>query len=144
MKIREYNKTEFEPLDISIPLSIQLLELPIPSPPIIAETLDISPESLSIVTKVKVRLKNGRVSPSGRKKLLKLISYLSLNDKVLELGVKILPKGKRIKMRGTVECFHGDLDGDFCYLSARICIDKIQRKYRVLNFSDAWTKGALF
>lgn len=130
MRIREYDHPQFEPLDISIPLSIQLLGGPISSPPINAETVDISPEGLSIVTRVKVRRKNGRVSMRGGKKLLKLISCLSLNDRVLELGIKILPRGGRIRMRGMVKWYKGDLDGDFCYLRAGICIEKIERKYR--------------
>jgi len=111
-------------LDICIPVSLRLLGTAVLPHPINVETSNISADGLSIAIKMKV--KDGHLSVPGTEKPTRLIPYLLLNDKVLELGIKILPKGRRIKGIGTVKWYHRGLSGDSYQLRAGIFIDEMQ------------------
>jgi hypothetical protein len=115
-------------LEISIPLSISLHGTATSTPPINVETGNISPDGLSIL--IGIRLENKQLSLKGGERATKVIPYLSLNDKVLELGIKILPKGGRIKGIGKVMWYDRCVIGEYYYLRAGLHIDRMAHEDR--------------
>ena len=110
-------------LEISIPLNIRLHGAAPSTSPINVETGNISPEGLSIL--IGIRWEERRLSLKGGERPTKVIPYLLLNDKVLELGIKILPKGGRIKGIGKVMWYDRCLIGEFYYLRAGVHIEEM-------------------
>ena len=117
-------------IDISIPLSIKLQGAPTSSPPINVEITNISLDGLSLVIKIKIRRKNTWLSIEEGGDSKKKIPYLLLKDKVLELGIKILPGGRMIKARGKVTWYKRKLRGEFYYLRAGIFIEEMENEDR--------------
>jgi len=128
-KTRKKERRKFKRLDIIVPVSVQLLREAGCPPAINTETENISPDGLSIV--VKIRQEDGRFSREAEETLIKLIPYLVLDHRVVILGVKILPKGGEIKMRGRVTWCDRGLRGEFYSLRAGISIEEIEREHYV-------------
>ena len=61
-----HERREIKRADAAIPLTIKLTGTSIPPPPITVETDDISPQGLSIIIKIKIKLHNGRLSIQGK------------------------------------------------------------------------------
>ena len=90
----------FKRLKIPIPISIRLLGTTKYPRSINAETRNVSLEGLSI--ELRVILKNASFLIQGGGKPIKLIPFLVLNEKAVELDIKIPPKGERITAVGRV------------------------------------------
>ena len=69
--------------------------------PISAETRNVCLEGLSI--ELRVILKNGSLLIQEGEEPIKLIPFLVLNEKMLELDIKIPPEGERIRAIGRVK-----------------------------------------
>ena len=100
---RERRKVErriFKRLKTPIPLSMRLLGTTKYPQPINAKTRNVSPEGLSI--ELQVILKNGSLLIQEGEEPIKLIPFLVLNEKTVELDIEIPPKGERIIVVGRV------------------------------------------
>jgi hypothetical protein len=116
-------------VDVSIPLTIKILGLVINPPPITVETDDISLEGLSISMKIKTLLGPGRLSiEEGEDK--KMVKYLLLDNKRLELGINILPKGGSIQAAGKVKWYDRHWSRGFFYVRVGIGIEWIESEHK--------------
>jgi hypothetical protein len=114
----------------SIPLTIRLLGSSFPPPPRTVETDNISPQGLSIVIRIKTRLHNGRLSIEGGENAQKLVKYLLLDNKELDLGINILPQGGSIHARGKVRwCYRNVQEGCY-YVKAGILIEQMESRHK--------------
>jgi hypothetical protein len=117
--------------DIAIPLTIKLIGTSVPPPPITVETDNISPQGLSIIIKIKTTLHNGRLSIQEKgDNSTRMVKYLLLENKLLGLGINILPQGRSILAMGKVRWFDRSLSKESYSVRAGIFIEKIERKYK--------------
>lgn len=114
----------------AIPLTIRLLGSSFSPPPLTVETDNISPQGLSIIIKIKTRLHNGRLSIEGGENAQKLVKYLLLDNKQLDLGINILPQGKSIHARGKVRwCYRNVQEGCY-YVKAGVLIEQMESRHK--------------
>ena len=99
-KNRKVDRRTFKRLKIPIQLSIRLLGTTKYPEPINTRTRNVSLEGLSI--ELQVILKNGSLLIQEGEEPIKLIPFLVLNEKGLELDIKIPPKDERIRAVGRV------------------------------------------
>ena len=99
-KRRNVERRIFKRLKTPIPLRMRLLGITKYAQPINTETRNISLEGLSI--ELQVILKNGSLLIKEGQEPIKLIPFLVLNEKMVELDIKIPPKGERIRAIGRV------------------------------------------
>ena len=122
-KRRKVECGTFKKLKIPISLSIRLLGTTEYSPPINAEAKNVSPGGLSI--ELRVILKNGSLFFQEGEEPIKLIPFLVLNEKVVELDIKIPPKDERIKVKGRVIWYDFGSRGASYYFYAGIIPEKM-------------------
>ena len=123
-------RREAKRVDTAIPLTIKLLGSSLPPPPITVETDNISPQGLSIVIKIKTRLNNGRLSIEGGENAQKLVKYLLLDNKQLELGINIPPQGGSIHARAKVRwCYRNVQEGCY-YVKAGVLIEHMDSEHK--------------
>jgi hypothetical protein len=125
----EQERRHTERMLAAIPLTIEIVETPIPPPPITVETADISLEGLSIVIKIKTKSEHGRLSIQEGENP-KMVKYLLLDNKKLKLAINILPHGGSIPAIGTVKCCYRSLSEGCYYVKAGICIEEMKREYK--------------
>jgi hypothetical protein len=118
-----------ERLQTAIPLTIEIVETPIPPPPIAVETEDISLRGLSLVIKIKTKSADGRLSIQEGEDP-KLVKYLMLDNKRLKMEIKILPQDKAISATGKVAWCYRSLRDDHYFVKAGISIDEMRREHR--------------
>ena len=99
-KSRKVERRIFKRLKIPIPLSMRLLGTTKHPQPINTETSNVSVGGVSI--ELHVILKNGSLLIQGAKELIKLIPFLVLNEKAVELDMEIPPRDERIRAVGKV------------------------------------------
>lgn len=119
----ENDRRKFKRMHISVPLSLQLVREGGCPAPINVETEDIAPDGLSIITKIEID--NWHISSKGNEMLARLIPYLVLDNRMVDLALQILPHGATIPMRGTVTWYERSARGGFYCLRAGISIDAI-------------------
>jgi len=123
-------RREAKRVDTAIPLTIRLLGSSLSPPPITVETDNISPQGLSIVIKIKTRVNNGRLSIEGGENAQKLVKYLLLDNKHLELGINILPRGESIHARAKVRwCYRNVQEGCY-YVKAGVLIEQMDSEHK--------------
>jgi hypothetical protein len=116
-----------ERMHAAIPLTIEILETPIPPSPITVETDDISLEGVSIVIKIKTKLENGRLSIQEGENP-KMVKYFLLDNKKLKLAINILPHGGSIPAIGKVMWCYRSLSDDCYYVKGGIAIEEMARQ----------------
>ena len=94
------------------------------SQPINSKTRNVSIEGLSI--ELQVILKNTSFLIQGGGKPIKLIPFLVLNEKAVELDIKIPPKGERIRAIGRVIWYDFGSRGASYYFEAGIFLEKME------------------
>jgi hypothetical protein len=94
------------------------------SQPINSKTRDVSIEGLSI--ELQVILKNTSFLIQGGGKPIKLIPFLVLNEKMVELDIKIPPKGENIGAIGRVIWYDFGSRGASYYFGAGIFLEKME------------------
>ena len=127
-KNQEGERRKYKRLDIAIPTSIKLLGPVSSAPPIDVETDNISLEGLSIV--IKIRLPSRRGSIQEGEAPVKLVPYLLLDNKVLDLSINILPRGEGIKGIGQVKWYDRRLRENFYDVRAGIFIEEMRSEDR--------------
>jgi hypothetical protein len=117
-------------LATSIPLTIRLIGGSQFSPPIMAETDNISSEGLSIAIRIQTMVKHGRLTIPGGDNALKLVHYLWLDNKSLTVGINILPGAKSIQAIGRVKWYVRRLRGDCYDVKAGLLIEWMEGEHR--------------
>jgi hypothetical protein len=116
-------RRKFHRLLIPVPLTIRLLGIAIHPCPIDAETRNVSREGLLI--ELEVRLKNGSLLIQQGKEPIKLIPFLVLNEKLVELDIKIPPGGESVRATGRVRWYDFGSREKSHYFRAGIFIEKM-------------------
>jgi len=131
-------RRETKRVDTAIPLTIRLLGSSLSPPPITVETDNISPQGLSVVIEIETRLAHGRFSIQGGEDSIKMAQYLLLDNKQLELGINILPRGRSIKAMGKVLWYDRSFRMGLYSVRAGILIEEIEREHKEtwLEFLD--------
>ncbi|MEW6377801.1 MAG: PilZ domain-containing protein [Thermodesulfobacteriota bacterium] len=96
-------RRKFHRLLIPVPLTIRLLGIDKHPCPINVETRDVSREGLLI--ELEVRLTNGSLLIQEGEETIKLIPFLVLNEKLVELDIKIPPRGEKVRAIGRVRWY---------------------------------------
>jgi hypothetical protein len=99
-KRRKVERRTFKRLKIAVPLSVRLLGTTKYPRRIKTETRDVSFEGLSI--ELRVILKNGSLLIQEGVEPIKLIPFLVLNQKTVELDIEIPPEGEKTRAVGRV------------------------------------------
>jgi hypothetical protein len=118
-------------VDAAIPLTIRLVGTAITPPPLMVETANISPRGLSIDLKIRIKVQGGRVSIHEEvENSAKMVKYLLLQDKILGIGIKILPQGGSIDAMGRVKWFVRKVNKGLYSVRAGIVLDEIDRAHK--------------
>jgi hypothetical protein len=123
-KSRKVERRTFKRLKIPIPLRIRLLGTTKYPRSINTETRNVSLEGLSI--ELRAILKNGSLLIKEGQEPIKLIPFLVLNEKVVELDIEIPPKGERIRATGRVKWYDFGSRGASYYFWAGTFLEKME------------------
>jgi len=123
---------KFRRLSTSIPLTIKLLGITKLPQAIHAETRNVSRKGLSI--ELEVKLKNGSLLVQQGEEAIKLIPFLVLGEKLMELDIKIPPKGERIRTTGRVRWYDFGSREKSYYFRAGILLEKIEDRKKWEDF----------
>ena len=123
-KSRKVERRTSKRLKTPIPLSIRLLGTTKYPPPINAQTRNVCLEGLSI--ELRVILKNGSLLIQGGEEPIKLIPFLVLNEKAVELDIKIPPGDERIRAVGRVMWYDFGSRRASYYFCAGIFLEKME------------------
>ena len=118
-------------LTIFIPTNIKILGIVTYFPTSYVETNNVSHEGLLIVIKINLRAKDGELSIKEVKNSLRLVLDLLLYYKPLELGIRIFPEGRSLKVVGNVRWCEGILRREFCYIRAGVLIEEMEIDDRI-------------
>ncbi|MBN1253655.1 MAG: hypothetical protein JXA50_00055 [Deltaproteobacteria bacterium] len=112
----------------AIPLTINFAGTMGAPPPVTVQTADISPKGLStIITLRIVKVKDGQVLIQEEvKNSAKMIKYL-LTNRIVGLGIHILPQGGSVHAMGTVKWYARNVNDELYSLKAGIVLDEIDR-----------------
>jgi hypothetical protein len=118
-------------VDAAIPLTIRLVGTMVPPPPLMVETANISPWGLSFIIKIRIKVEHGRVSIYEEvENSAKMVKYLVLQDKILGVGIKILPRGGSIDAMGRVKWHVRSVSKGLYSVRAGIVLDEIDRAHK--------------
>jgi len=123
-KTRKVERRMFKRLETPIPLRIRLLGASKCPQPINAETRNVSLEGLSI--ELHTILKNGSLLIQEGEEPIKLIPFLVLNEKTVELDIKVPLMGERIGATGKVIWYEFGSRGASYYFWAGIFLEKME------------------
>jgi hypothetical protein len=96
-------RRKFHRLLIPVPLTIKLLGVGKPSWPIHVESRDVSRDGLSI--ELEVRLEDGHLIIQQGEEPIKLIPFIVLNEKLVELDIEIPPRSERVRAKGMIRWY---------------------------------------
>jgi hypothetical protein len=115
----------------AIPVTIQLAGAAGPPPPITVQTADISPWGVSTVINIRIKERDGRVSIHEETKgSAKMVKYLLSEDRILGLGIHILPQGGSIHAMGTVKWHASSVSKRLYAVRVGIFLDEIDRAHK--------------
>ena len=97
---RDIEYREYKRVEVPIPLRLKLRGMSIPCPAIHAEAANISLEGLMM--ELNVTLKDGSLLIRAGDEYIKLIPYLVLNEKRVELEMTIPQEEKKIRAVGRI------------------------------------------
>jgi hypothetical protein len=117
-------RRKFHRLLYPIPLTIRLLGIAKHPWPINVETRNVSREGLSI--ELEVRLKNGNLLIQQGEEPIKLIPFLVLNEKLVELDIEIPPRGERVRATGRVRWYDFGSREKSYYFRAGIFMEEME------------------
>jgi hypothetical protein len=113
----------------AIPVTINLVGAAGAPLPITVRTADISPQGLStIITLRIVKKENGYVSIQEEvKDSARMIRHLVVHDRIVGLGIHILPQGGSVHAMGTVRWHAGRLNDGLYSMRTGILLNEIDR-----------------
>lgn len=122
-KTRKIERRRFKRLELPVSLSIRLLGTTKYPQRFNAKTRNVALEGLSI--ELSVMLKNRSLLIQDRKEPIKVIPFLVLNEKMVELETELPPKGRRIRAIGKVIWYDFGSRRTSYYLRAGIFLEKM-------------------
>jgi len=128
-KRRTVERRTFKRLKAPIPLSMRLLGTTKYPQPINTTTRNVSLEGLSV--ELNAMLKNGSLLIQEGEKPAKLIPFLVLNEKMVELNMKIPPEGENIRAIGRVIWYDFGSKGGSYYFCVGILLEKMKAEDRI-------------
>jgi hypothetical protein len=118
-------------VDTAIPLTIRLVGTMIAPPPLFVETANISPRGLSVIIRIRIKVEGGRVSIQEEvENSAKMVKYLLLKDRIVGVGINILPQGGSIDAMGRVKWHVRSVSKGLYSVRAGILLDEIDRAHR--------------
>jgi hypothetical protein len=113
----------------AIPLTINLVGDAGAPPPVTVQTADISPQGLSTIITIRIlRGADGQVVIQEEvKNSTKIIKHLLVQDKILGLGIHILPQGGSVHAMGTVKWHVKNVTDGLYSVKMGISLDEIDR-----------------
>ena len=127
-KRRKVERRIFKRLKIPIPLTMRLLGTTKYPRPFNGKTRNVSLEGLSI--ELQVILKNGSLLIQEGEEPIKLIPFLVLNQKTVQLDIEIPPKGEKTSATGKVIWYDFGSRRASYYFRAGIFLEKMGVKER--------------
>jgi hypothetical protein len=126
---RKIERRRFKRLEFPVSLSIRLLGTTKYPQRFNAKTRNVALEGLSI--ELSVILKNGSLLIQDRKEPIKLIPFLVLNEKMVELDIEIPPEGESIGAIGRVIWYDFGSRRASYYFCVGIFLEKIEVEDRI-------------
>jgi len=113
----------------AIPVTINLVGEAGAPPPITVRTADISPQGLSTLITLRIlKRENGHVTIQEEvKNSARMIKHLIVHDRIVGLGIHILPQGGCVSAMGTVRWHARSLTDGVYSVRAGIVLDEIDR-----------------
>jgi len=113
----------------AIPVTINLVGTVGPPPPITVHTADISPRGVSTIIQLRIlKVADGKVSIHEEvKNSAKMVKHLLVEDRIVGLGIHILPRGGSVNAMGTVKWHARKLSEGLYSVRAGIALDEIDR-----------------
>jgi len=127
-KRRLLERRRFKRLKIPVPLTIRLLGTTKYPEPISAKTRNVSLEGLSV--ELRVISKNGSLLMQEGAEPIKLIPFLVLNQKAVQLDIEIPPKGEKTRATGKVIWYDFSSRRASYYFRAGIFLEEMGVKER--------------
>ena len=121
---RKVERRIFKRLKTPVPISMRLLGTTKYPQPVNTITRNVSFEGLSI--ELRVVLKNGSLLIKEGEEPIKLIPFLVLNEKMVELDMKIPPEGENIGAIGRVIWYDFGSRGASYYFCVGIFLEKME------------------
>jgi len=116
----------------AIPVTITIAGEAVAPPPVTVRTADISPQGLSTVITIRIlKVEDGRVSLQEQvKNSARMIKHLVVQDRIVGLGIHILPQRASVHAMGTVR-WHARSEHKGLYsVRAGIVLDEIDRAHK--------------
>jgi hypothetical protein len=126
---RKIERRRFKRLEFPVSLSIRLLGTTKYPQRFNAKTRNVALEGLSI--ELSVILKNGSLLIQDRKEPIKLIPFLVLNEKMVELDIEIPPEGESIGAIGRVIWYDFGSRRASYYFCVGIFLEKMKVEDRI-------------
>jgi len=116
----------------TIPVTIKVVGEVGAPPPITVRTADISPQGLSTVITIRIlKVEGGRVSIQEEvKNSARMIKHLVVQDRIVGLGIHILPQRGSVHAMGTVRWHARHLNDGVYSVRAGIVLDEIDRAHK--------------
>jgi len=115
----------------AIPLTISIAGAAGAPPPITVQTANISPRGVSTIIKIRLKVENGQVSIHEEvKDSAKMVKYLLSEDRIVGLGINILPQGGSIHAMGTVKWHARSVSRGLFSVRAGILLNEIDRAHK--------------
>ena len=115
----------------AIPLTINLVGEAGVLPPVTVQTANISPRGMSTTIKIRIREREGRVSiHEEAKDSVKMVKYLLSEDRIVGLGLHILPQGGSIHAMGTVKWHASSVSKRLYTVRMGIFLDEVDRAHK--------------
>jgi len=116
----------------AIPVTIQVVGEAGAPLPITVCTADISPQGLSTAITIRIiKVENGLVSIQEEvKNSARMIKHLAVRDRIVGLGIHILPQRDCVNAMGTVRWHARQLNEGLYSVRAGILLNEIDRAYK--------------
>jgi hypothetical protein len=115
----------------ALPLTINLVGEAGAPPPITVRTANISPRGMSTVITIRIKEQDGLVSIHEETKgSAKMVKYLLSEDRIVGLGINILPQGGSIHAMGTVKWHASSVSKRLYAVRVGIFLDEVDRAHK--------------
>jgi hypothetical protein len=115
----------------AIPLTINLVGEAGAPPPVTVNTSNISPRGMSTAINIRIKEHGGRFSIHEETKgSAKMVKYLLSEDRILGLGINILPQGGSIHAMGTVKWYASSVSKRLYAVRVGIFLDEVDRTHK--------------
>jgi hypothetical protein len=113
----------------AIPLTINLAGVAGAPPPITVHTADISPRGVSTIITIRIlRVEDGQISIHEEvKNSTRMIKHLAVQNRIVGLGIHILPQGGSVYAMGTVRWHARQLNEGLYSVRAGLLLNEIDR-----------------